>query len=107
MAILELTRTASLDVADIVAIRIAIPPMHVPTIDRSSVSTRLDAITSMQYQVGPAFLRPEDLFDLERQPCVDREMSELMSRVNVRGEDSHLDGFHERSGASIEIITDE
>jgi 2-methylcitrate dehydratase PrpD len=104
-ALLELVETASLSVADIIRVRVAVPPMHLAMVNRTSIETRLHAISSMQYQVALALLHPEDLYDLERKPIADEAMTELMSRVEVRAEPSLLEHFPEQWSAIVEIDT--
>jgi 2-methylcitrate dehydratase PrpD len=79
--------------------------MHLAMVNRTSIETRLHAISSMQYQVALALLHPEDLYDLERKPIADEAMTELMSRVEVRAEPSLLEHFPEQWSAIVEIDT--
>jgi 2-methylcitrate dehydratase PrpD len=104
-ALLELVASASLGVADIVRVRVAVPPLHLAMVNRTSIETRLHAISSMQYQVALALLYPEDLYDLQRTPNTNEAMTELMSRVEVRGEPDLLAHFPEQWSAIVEIDT--
>jgi 2-methylcitrate dehydratase PrpD len=74
-------------------------------VNRTSIKTRLDAISSMQYQVALALLHPQDLYDLQRSPISDEAMTELMSRVEVRAEPGLLEHFPEQWSAIVEIDT--
>gem|GEM_PF-4311924 len=102
-ALLELVESASLSVADIIRVRVAVPPLHLAMVNRTSIETRLHAISSMQYQVALALLHPEDLYDLQRKPIADAAMTELMSRVEVRAEPRLLEHFPEQWSAIVEI----
>lgn len=104
-ALLELVESASLSVADIVRVRVAVPPLHLKMVNRTAIETRLHAISSMQYQVALALLHPEDLYDLQREPITDEAMTELMSRVEVRAEPDLLEHFPEQWSAIVEIDT--
>ena len=104
-ALLQLTASASLTEADIVRVRVAVPPLHLAMVNRTSIKTRLDAISSMQYQVALALLKPQDLYDLQRNPLTDGRVTELMSRVEVRAEPALLEHFPEEWGAIVEIDT--
>ena len=104
-ALLELIASASLSEADIVRVRVAVPPLHLAMVNRTSIKTRLDAISSMQYQVALALLHPQDLYDLQRSPISDEAMTELMSRVEVRAEPGLLEHFPEQWSAIVEIDT--
>jgi 2-methylcitrate dehydratase PrpD len=104
-ALLELVESASLSVADIVRVRVAVPPLHLKMVNRTSIETRLNAISSMQYQVALALLHPQDLYDLQREPITDEAMTELMSRVEVRAEPDLLEHFPEQWSAIVEIDT--
>ena len=104
-ALLELIASASLSEADILRVRVAVPPLHLAMVNRTSIKTRLDAISSMQYQVALALLHPPDLYDLQRSPISDEAMTELMSRVEVRAETGLLEHFPEQWSAIVEIDT--
>jgi len=104
-ALLEIVETASLSVDEILRVRVAVPPLHFAMVNRTSIETRLHAISSMQYQVALALLHPEDLYDLEREPIADEAMTELMSRVEVRAEPSLLEHFPEQWSALVQIDT--
>ncbi|HUZ42388.1 MAG TPA: MmgE/PrpD family protein [Acidimicrobiales bacterium] len=105
-ALLELVASASLGVADIVRVRVAVPPLHLAMVNRSKIETRLHAISSMQYQVALALLHPDDLYDVQRTPNTSEAMTELMSRVEVRGEPDLLEHFPEQWSAIVEVDTD-
>jgi 2-methylcitrate dehydratase PrpD len=104
-ALLQLTASASLSEADIVRIRVAVPPLHLAMVNRTTIRTRLDAISSMQYQVALALSRPQDLYNLQRSPITDETMLALMSRVEVRAEPALLDHFPEQWSAIVEVET--
>jgi 2-methylcitrate dehydratase PrpD len=104
-ALLELIASASLSEANILRVRVAVPPLHLAMVNRTSIKTRLDAISSMQYQVALALLHPQDLYDLQRSPISDEAMTELMSRVEVRAETGLLEHFPEQWSAIVEIDT--
>jgi 2-methylcitrate dehydratase PrpD len=104
-ALLELVESASLSLADIVRVHVAVPPLHLGMVNRVSIQTRLHAISSMQYQVALALLHPDDLYDLRREPINDDVMTELMSRVDVRAEPDLLEHFPEQWSAIVEIDT--
>lgn len=104
-ALLELVESASLGVAEIVRVRVAVPPLHLAMVNRTVIETRLHAISSMQYQVALALLHPDDLYDLQRKPMANEAMTELMSRVDVRGEPDLLEHFPEQWSAIVEIDT--
>jgi 2-methylcitrate dehydratase PrpD len=104
-ALLELVASSSLGLNDIVRIRVAVPPLHFQMVNRTEIVSRLDAISSMQYQVALALLHPMELYDLERVPMNDGPMTELMSRVEVRPEPNLLEHFPQHWSALVEIDT--
>jgi 2-methylcitrate dehydratase PrpD len=104
-ALLELVEKYSLITNDITKIRVAIPPPHLMMVNRMTIETRLHAISSMQYQIALALLRPEDLYDVQRVPRVDDDIVELMGRIEVRGEPKLLARFPREWGAVVEIDT--
>ncbi len=105
-ALLDIIATSSLRSVDVRRVRVAVPPPHLAMVDRPRVVTRLDAITSAQYQVALALLRPEDLYDLERTPVVDEQISLLMRLVEVRAAPELMENFPREWGAVLEIDTD-
>ncbi len=102
--VLAIAARERLSVDDVTEIRIGVPSPNVRMLDRVRVTSRLDSIASIQYQVALALLAPGDLYDLRRMPPrADASHAEMMNRVTVAADPTLDSAFPDRWGARVEV----
>lgn len=83
---------------------VGVPTAHRRMVDRPAVTSRLDTLASIQYQVALALLSPDECFDVLRLPARDGGLhTALMGRVEVRADGALDASFPESWGASVSI----
>ncbi len=89
---------------DVTHVLIGVPSPNVRMLDRARVTSRLDSIASIQYQVALALLAPGELYDLRRVPLrSDALHADVMKRVTVAAEPTLDADFPEHWGARVEL----
>ena len=105
-AVRDLAAAEKLTASDVLRIEAGVPSAHAAMVDRRQITSRLDAIASLQYQVAMALGCPAMLDDVDRSgrhPAPG--LADLMRRVTVYADpelDHHFPGHW---GARVQVIT--
>lgn len=91
--------------ADIVAVRVAVPPSYAEMIGHRNAASRVGRITSAAYQLALAAYRPDELENVARPNLAgDPEIAAFLARVEVASESSLEQHYPQRWPARVEVV---
>ncbi len=95
-----------LNAGDLDRIDVAVPHEYASMIDRSSISTRRESLSSAQYQLALAVCFPSGLYDVGRVSLrTDREFLSVMAAVHVHGTSELSSLYPERWPARVRVTS--